>query len=132
MNLFVISSRDQQRALLDLLKEMISIFWGPDLQKCTEILQKPFLGSIDKLSAQAGFRNFETLTEIKSVLNKFTSAEALFHHLEEAYVRLFVSDRAGVTAPLYASCYVNKKSGEKVLLMGQPAIDMKRVLSVCG
>jgi len=126
MDFFAISSRDQQHALLALLKEMISVFWGPDLQKCTEIFQKPFLDSIDKLSAQADFWNFETLTEIKSVLNKFTSAEALFHHLEEAYVRLFISDRAGVTAPLYASCYVNKKSGEKPLLMGGPAIDMKK------
>jgi TorA-specific chaperone len=126
MDFFAISSRDQQDALLELLKEMISIFWGPDLHKCTEILQKPFLGSIDKLSAQAYFWNFETLTEIKSVLNKFTSAEALFHHLEEAYVRLFVSDRKGVTAPLYASCYETTPSGEKALLMGEPAIDMKK------
>ena len=125
MDLFAISSRDQQHALLELLKEMISIFWGPDLQKCTEILQKPFLCSIDKLPAQADFWNFETLTEIKSVVNRFTSAEALFHHLEKAYVRLFISDKKGVTAPLYASCYANKKSGEKALLMGEPAIDMK-------
>jgi putative dimethyl sulfoxide reductase chaperone len=125
MDFFAISSRDQQHAFLALLKEMISIFWGPDLQKCTEIFQKPFLGSIDKLSAQTDFWNFETLTEIKSVLNKFTSAEALFHHLEEAYVRLFISDRKGVSAPLYASCYETITSGEKALLMGEPAIDMK-------
>jgi TorA maturation chaperone TorD len=126
MDLFAMSSRDQQHALLELFKELISIFWGPDLQKCNEILQKPFLSLIDKLSTQADFRNFETLTEIKSVLNKFTSAEALFHHLEEAYVRLFVSDRTGVIAPLYASCYASTASGEKALLMGEPAIDMKK------
>ncbi|MGD8739258.1 MAG: molecular chaperone TorD family protein [Desulfobacterales bacterium] len=53
------------------------------------------------------------MTEIKSVLNKFTSADALFHHLEEAYVRLFISDREGVTAPLYASCYETTTSGKR-------------------
>jgi TorA-specific chaperone len=126
MDLSAVSSRDQQHALLELLKEIISIFWGPDLQKCSEILQKPFLYSIDKLAAQTDFWNFETLTEIKSVLNRFASAEGLFHHLEEAYVRLFVSDRKGVTAPLYASCYETIASGEKALLMGAPAIDMKK------
>ena len=40
-------------------------------------------------------------------------------------MRLFVSDREGVTAPLYESCYAKTESGEKALLMGAPAIDMK-------
>ena len=125
MDASTISTKGQQQALLEILKEMISVFWGPDLKKCTEMLQKPILDAFDKLASQPDSRNLGALTEIKSVLTKFTSAEAFFHHLEEAYVRLFISDRKGVSAPLYASCYANIKSGEKALLMGKPAIDMK-------
>ena len=125
MDSSAISTKDQQQALLEILKEMISIFWGPDLKKCTQILQKPVLCAFDQFASQLNFRDLETLTEIKSILKKSESAEAFFHHLEQAYVRLFISDRTGVTAPLYASCYVNIKSGEKALLMGEPAIAMK-------
>jgi TorA-specific chaperone len=121
-----ISARDQQQALAEILKEMSSIFWGPDLKKCTEILQKPILGSFDKVSAQMDPGNLKALAEIKSVLKKFTSAKGLLHHLEEAYVRLFISNREGISTPLYESCYADIKSGEKALLMGESAIDMKR------
>ena len=107
------------------LKEMISVFWGPDLEKCAGMLQKPVIGAFDQLASQPNFRNFGALTEIKSILKKFASAEAFFHHLEEAYVRLFISDRKGVAAPLYESCYANIGTGEKALLMGEPAIEMK-------
>ena len=132
MDASTISTKGQQQALLEILKEMISVFWGPDLKKCTEMLQKPILGAFDKLASQPDSRNFGALTEIKSVLKKFRSAEAFFHHLEEAYVRLFISDRKGVTAPLYASCYANLTSGETGLLMGAPAIDMKNRFETKG
>jgi TorA-specific chaperone len=125
MDSSTISSKDQQQALLEILKEMINVFWGPDLKKCTDMLQKPVTGAFDELATQANFHNFGTLTEIKSILKKFENSEAFFYHLEQAYVRLFISDRTGVTAPLYASCYANTETGEKALLMGQAAIDMK-------
>ena len=120
-----LSTKDQQQAILEVLEEISSIFWGPDLKKCTEMLQKPIIGAFEQLASQPGFQNFEAATEIKSIFKKFASAESFFHHLEEAYVRLFISDRKGVTAPLYASCYETITSGEKALLMGEPAIDMK-------
>lgn len=122
----MIFTKDQQQALLEILKELSSIFWGPDLKKCTEMLQKPILSAFDKLASQPDAWNFGALTEIKSALKTFKSAGALFDHLEEAYVRLFLSDREGITAPLYESCYANIKSGKKALLMGEPAINMKR------
>jgi TorA-specific chaperone len=125
MDSSAIWTKDQQQALLVILKEMISIFWGPDLKKCTEMLQKPVMGAFDELATRPNFHNFRTFAEIRSILKKFENAEAFFHHLEQAYVRLFISARAGVTAPLYASCYANIETVEKALLMGQPAIDMK-------
>jgi TorA-specific chaperone len=120
----MILTKNEQQALLKSLEEMSSVFWGPDLKKCTQLLQKPFWSSLDKLAAQYGAGRFEALNEIKSVLQEFRNPEALFHHLEEGYVRLFISDREGITAPLYESCYVSIETGEKKLLMGAPAIDM--------
>ena len=125
MDSSAISTKDQQQALLQLLKEMSLVFWGPDQEKCAALLKESVFNPFEKIRALPGFQITKTLTDIKSVLKKFTSADALYLHLEEAYVRLFISDRKGVTAPLYASCYANKKSDEKALLMGEPAIDMK-------
>ena len=116
------STEDQQQALLKILKKMTSVFWGPDLEKCTEMLQESFLGSFDTLAAQPGNWNVH---EISSVLKKFKNTGSLFQHLEEGYVRLFISDRGGVTAPLYESCYANIEGDAKALLMGPPAIDMQ-------
>jgi TorA maturation chaperone TorD len=125
MDSSAISTKDQQQALLQLLKEMSIVFWGPDLEKCVALSKESVFNPFEKISGLPGFQISKTITEIKSVLKMFTSANALYLHLEEAYVRLFISDIKGVTAPLYASCYANKKSGEKALLMGEPAIDMK-------
>ena len=89
--------KDQQQGLLEILKEMTNVFWGPDLEKCSQMMQKSFLRSFDKLAAQPGNWNVH---EIKLVLKTFKNVEAFFQHLEEGYVRLFISDRGGVAAPL--------------------------------
>lgn len=114
-------TEDQQQALLEILKVMTGVFWGPDLEKCSEMMQKSFLHSFKKLAATPGNWNVH---EINLVLTKFMNVEAFFQHLEEGYVRLFINDRKGVAAPLYESCYDNAAGGEKALLMGAPAIDM--------
>lgn len=121
-----ILTEDQQQALLKLLKEMSSIFWGPDQKKCAALLKESFFDPFEKINALAGFQMSKALTAIGSILKKFAHADALNLHLEEAYVRLFISDRKGITTPLYESCYANIKSGEKALLMGQPAVDMEK------
>ena len=121
----MILTKNEQQSLLKSLEEMISVFWGPNLKKCTGILQKSFWSSFDELAAQLDAGQLEALNEIKSVLLEFENPEVLFHHLEEGYVRLFISDREGITAPLYESCYEASETGEKALLMGTPAIDMK-------
>jgi TorA-specific chaperone len=125
MDSSAISTRDQQQAFLKLLKEMSSVFWGPDPEKCAALLEASVFDPFDQINALSGFQISNALSEIKSILQKISNADALYLHLEEAYVRLFISDRKGVTAPLYASCYANTSSGERALLMGEPAVDMK-------
>lgn len=122
-------TEDHQQALLEILKEMAGVFWGPDLKKCTEMLQEPILGAFDKFAVQ---RCAGDIHKIKSILKQFTNAQSFFQHLEEGYVRLFISDRKGVAAPLYESCYANSEDGEKALLMGAPAIDMKNRYELKG
>ena len=119
-------TEDQQQALLDILKTMTGVFWGPDLEKCSQMLQKSFLGAFDKLAARPGNWNVGALKEIKLVLKKFKNVEAFFQYLEEGYVRLFISNRGSVASPLYESCYAKTDGGDKALLMGAPAIDMKK------
>ncbi|NIQ90076.1 MAG: molecular chaperone TorD family protein, partial [Desulfobacterales bacterium] len=45
----------------------------------------------------------------------------MYQHLEEGYVRLFISAKGGITAPLYESCY----EFEGAPLMGRAAAEMK-------
>ena len=115
-------TENQQQALLEILKKLIAVFWGPNPKKCSQMLQESFFGSFDKLAELSGKWNVH---EIKSVLRDFKNADTLFDRLEEGYVRLFISDRGGVAAPLYESCYAKTEGGAKMLLMGAPAIDMK-------
>jgi TorA-specific chaperone len=126
MDSSAISTGEQQQAFLKTLKDMISVFWGPDPEKCAALLEPSVFDPFDQINALSGFHMSRALSEIKSMLQKISNADALYLHLEEAYVRLFISDRKGVTAPLYASCYETTPSGEKALLMGEPAIDMKK------
>jgi TorA-specific chaperone len=111
---------------------MSSVFWGPDPNKSVALLRESFFDPFEKISAMPGFRISKALNEFRSVIKKFKDADALYLHLEEACVRLFISDRKGVTAPLYASCYAHITSGEKALLMGAPAIDMKSRFETIG
>ena len=65
------------------------------------------------------------LNTLITITQAFSQAEALCAHLDETYVRLFISDREGIRTPLYASCYERKESGEITPMMGEPALAMK-------
>jgi TorA-specific chaperone len=73
-----------------------------------------------------------TVKEIKSSLKNFGDTKALYDHLEQAYVRLFVSHYGGVQAPLYESCYAATETGVMAPLMGAPAMAMKQRLRQKG
>ena len=61
------------------------------------------------------------LHEIISIIKSFPDGDSLYQNLEEGYVRLFISAKGGITAPLYESCY----EFEGAPLMGRAAIEMK-------
>jgi TorA-specific chaperone len=74
----------------------------------------------------------DVLQRLESDLKNFSNAESLFQYLETAYVRLFISHRDGIAAPLYESCYVGVEPGATGSLMGEPALRMKKRLQSNG
>lgn len=132
MNSSLNLTEDQQLALLESLTEICSVFWGPDHPKCVAMLQGIFFKPFDKLNSLPDFHIHEALKEIRSIITELANAAHLLQHLEESYVRLFISNRTGIMAPLYESCYVSGDNGQNASLMGEPAIMMKKRLQSNG
>ncbi len=112
----------------DAVEALCRIFWGPDPAQCEEILS----GSLPGCLAGAGSSDPEAaralLSSLKAYISAFSDAGRLYEALEPAYVRLFISDRRGISAPLYQSCYQSPDA----LLMGPPAREMKQRLEGVG
>ncbi|CAB1055451.1 hypothetical protein D1BOALGB6SA_184 [Olavius sp. associated proteobacterium Delta 1] len=121
-------SLDEQltKALLDSIKRLSDLFWGPDRQTCGEMLTGDFWQPFKTLDIVLEYNPPEVFQKIENTLNKFTDKDSLFNYLETAYVRLFISHRDGITAPLYESCYCGVGPGETAPLMGEPALKMKQ------
>lgn len=125
--------KKSQKALLDGVAALAVFFWGPDFESSREILQGSFLNPFEELEPRVEYDPPDLLPRLRDTINSFTDADAMFQYLEEAYVRLFINSRDGITAPLYASCYVDDKaSGENAPLMGPPAVLMKNRLASKG
>ncbi len=116
----------QLKALLESIQKLSDLFWGPDIQKCSEMLAGDYWLCFKALKATLKLDPSEAVNKIETDLESFTDADSLYQYLETAYVRLFVSHRDGIAAPLYESCYVGVESGENASLMGEPAIKMKQ------
>ena len=122
-----------REALLDSLATLAGFFWGPDSESCREIRQGSAIRPFKDLEILVKFKPPDLLSALDNIISSFAETEALFSHLEEGYVSLFINSRHGIIAPLYASCYVEgRASGEKGLLMGPPAIAMKKRLESSG
>jgi TorA-specific chaperone len=116
-----------QTALLDAVAALARIFWGPDRESSRELKSGSFLRPLEALESRVKNEHPAVFTELKNIIEGFEDATALFHYLEEAYVRLFINSRGGIIAPLYASCYVEGTApGENAPLMGPPAVLMRR------
>lgn len=111
--------------MLAVVERISQIFWGPSLEQCRNMVQTPFWLPIEKDLSRLDSSSAAVVKEIKATLSNFSSAQALFDGLEEEYVRLFISDRAGIRSPLYASCYADRDSDERAPLMGAPALAMQ-------
>jgi len=117
-----------EKVLLDGLKMIGTIFWGPSLKACTEMVEEPYLERLQSLKAILPVRSLESLSKVVSTIKGFPDGESLYQHLEEGYVRLFISAKGGITAPLYESCY----EFEGAPLMGRAAAEMKERFEAKG
>ena len=111
----------EQTILLDGLRIMGQTFWGPSVVECTEMVKEHYLNRLDSLTSVLKTEASEGLQDIVSILKSFPDGDSLYQHLEEGYVRLFISAKGGITAPLYESCY----EFEGAPLMGRAAAEMK-------
>ena len=117
---------EQTIALLNSIQKFCDIYWGPNRQKCGEFLSVDYWHSFRVLQMAWQFDPPETVERVESELANFSDTESLYQYLEAAYVRLFISHREGIAAPLYESCYFGVESGDKASLMGEPALMMKQ------
>ena len=116
-----------RKALLASIGTLAGFFWGPDTESCREIRQESFFSPFEDLEPRIAYEPPGLLLGLRNTVSTFADADTLFQYLEEAYVRLFINSRDGITAPLYASCYVDDRaSGENAQLMGPPAALMKK------
>jgi TorA-specific chaperone len=119
--------KKSQEALLDSIAKLTGFFWGPDSESSRLIRQGSFFSPFEDLESRVAYEPTDLLSGLRDTINGFADSDALFSNLEEAYVRLFINSRHGITAPLYASCYVEDKApGENAPLMGPPAVLMKK------
>ena len=126
MDATVSLSGNQRSALLDLLKNLCAIFWGPDREKCREMLLHDYFRPFDILEPFLVSEPPGALKKIKDLIQSFPDEKVLFAHLEQTYVSLFVNARGGIAASLYQSCYADPKEPQREnSLMGEPAVMMK-------
>ena len=112
----------QWAALREVVSGLSTLFWGPTSDTCRQLIEGPFLGSLELLAPLMQVDPPDVLDQLHTLLSDVTDGDSLFQSLESDYVSLFINDRGGITAPLYASCY----DSEDPRLMGEPALLMKQ------
>jgi len=121
MNSIQSITEPQRQALLETLQKISAIFWGPDENRCEEMFNGNYFAALKELKSQLQFDPPDTPHNLVALINSFQDSKALYDTLEETYVRLFVSSKDGITAPLYHSCY----EFDNAPLMGRPALLMR-------
>ena len=118
--------KTNQAALLEAVALLSQFYWGPDAEGSREMLQGIDLRPFEVLKPIVGYEPAGILDELKAINTSFADEDEFFQYLEQAYVRLFINSRKGITAPLYASCYAaGSAPGKNAPLMGLPAVLMK-------
>lgn len=112
----------QRQTLLTAIKSMCRIFWGPDDRFCESVQKGSFLIPFEVLSTWVAYSPPDIIDKIRDVVDHYADAPSFCSDLEDIYVRLFISTRGGIAAPLYQSCY----EYENASLMGAPASDMQK------
>ena len=111
----------EEKVLLDGLKIMGRIFWGPSLEACTKMVKQTYLNRLEFFKSILPDKSLDCLGQLVSLIKSFPDVDSLYQHLEVCYVRLFISAKGGIVAPLYESCY----EFEGAPLMGRAAEEMK-------
>ena len=101
---------------------MCRIFWGPDDRFCESVQKGSFLTPFEALSAWVAYTPSDVIDKIRDVIDHHVDVPSFCSDLEEIYVRLFISTRGRLAAPLYQSCY----EYENAQLMGVAAGDMQK------
>lgn len=118
--------KTNRAALLEAVALLSQSYWGPTADSISDISRGIYLKPFEALKSLVDYKPPAILEELKTVGSDFADEDELFQCLEQAYVRLFINSREGVTAPLYASCYApGNEPGEDSALMGPPALMMK-------
>lgn len=118
----------QKKALLEGIRKLCDLFRGPDSTTCKTMLSDAYYRPFEEISTFIDYDPPDFIRNIKLITHNHTDAASLFSSLEAVYVRLFISDRSGIVAPLYESCY----EFENAPLMGAPAIRMIKRLESKG
>ena len=118
--------RNQWDALLTSVRQLCQVFWGPSEELSRQIFEESFLQPFHAVTSLSETPAVAELAALRTFLDGFSGPESLLARLEEGYVRLFINDRGGIAASLYASCYENQK---KPQLMGVAAVRMQKMLS---
>jgi TorA-specific chaperone len=113
---------EQRKALLMAIKSICRVFWGPDERFCQSVQNGSFLSPFKELSTWVVFNPPNILNQIRRVVAHYSNVPSFCSDLEETYVRLFISNRGGIVAPLYHSCY----EYESAPLMGVAAGNMQK------
>jgi putative dimethyl sulfoxide reductase chaperone len=121
-------TKKQKASILNGLRNLCGIFWGPDANRCEDIFHGLCPGTSEDFAFLLEGKAADPLAEIKTFVATFSDAVTLYSCLEEEYVRLFISNRSGIKAPLFHSCYAAGGG----LLMGEPVRMMKELLAVQG
>ena len=123
----------QQEALLKSIEKLCSVFWGPNLEKCREILSDDYLLPFSVLDGLQAYDPPDSLEKLIKTVTGFSDDVSLFDFLEESYVRLFVNAQNGITAPLYHSCYQDTGQPDSQSdLMGESAGFMRQFFKSKG
>jgi len=117
-----------QKVILEGIDALCCIFWGPDPDQCRTLLDGDFTAVFETVEKALGNKIHEGLNKFKAIIQAYDDPEELFLTLNEEYVRLFISNLNGVTAPLFESCY----EYENAPLMGPAATRMKELLDSAG
>jgi len=106
-------------SVLEGIKIMCRVFWGPDLESCRQMREKTFFRPFEIAFSEQDERVPVILSDMNSIINGFETSQSLSDYLNEWYVRLFVNNKEGII-PLYQSCY----EFENAPMMGASAVKM--------